>query len=100
MPAIKISVPHQLGADEARQRIARLISDSKEKFGAQISDVRETWTDNRSDFGFKAMGFDVAGDLRVQPASVDINLNVPFAAMFFRDKIEKEITKHARELLA
>ncbi|MEP6662316.1 MAG: polyhydroxyalkanoic acid system family protein [Verrucomicrobiota bacterium] len=100
MPLIKISVPHQLGAIEAKKRITQLIGESKEKFGGQVSDVRESWTENRGDFGFKAMGFDVSGNLQVQPAAVDIEMTVPFAALLFKSKIENEITQHARQLLA
>lgn len=100
MPSIKISVPHKLGADEAKKRIANLISESKEKFGHQVSNVRESWNGNRGDFGFKAMGFDVAGNLQVQPATVDIEIHLPFAALLFKSRVENEISKRATELLA
>ena len=100
MPSIKLSVPHKLGADEAKKRITKLISDTKEKFGGQVSDVRESWNGNRGDFGFKAMGFDVSGNLQVQPATVDIEINLPFAALLFKSKVENEISTKAKELLA
>ncbi|MEO7299297.1 MAG: polyhydroxyalkanoic acid system family protein [Verrucomicrobiota bacterium] len=100
MPSIKLSVPHRLGADEAKNRITKLISDTKEKFGGQVSDVRESWNGNRSDFGFKAMGFDVAGNLQVQPATVDIEINLPLAALLFKSRVESEISSRAKELLA
>lgn len=100
MPSINISVPHKLGADEAKKRIATLISESKEKFGNQVSDVRESWNGNRGDFGFKAMGFDVSGNLQVQPAMVDVEINLPFAALPFKGRVEKEISDRAKKLLS
>lgn len=93
-------MPHKLGADEAKRRIQNLITDSKSKFGAQATDVRESWTGNHNDFGFKAMGMSVSGALDVQPAAVDVSMDLPFAALPFKGKIEKEITDRAKQLLA
>lgn len=100
MPTVNVSVPHQLGADEAKRRIQSLISDTKNKVGGQATDVRENWTGDRNDFGFKAMGMAVAGSMVVQPSAVDIRLDLPFAALPFKGKIEKEISEKAKELLA
>jgi hypothetical protein len=65
MPSIKVSVPHKLGADEAKKRITQLISETKNQFGNKVSDVKESWTDHRGDFSFRAMGFSVSGVLKV-----------------------------------
>ena len=100
MPVIKISVPHQLGADEAKKRITNLITESRAKFSDQVSNVRESWEGHRGDFGFRAMGFDVSGDLAVQPAVVDIEVKLPFAALLFKSRLENEISTKAKELLA
>ncbi len=100
MPKVNVSVPHKLGADEAKRRIQSLITDSKSKFGSQATDVRETWTENHNDFGFKAMGMSVTGSLDVQPSAVGISMDLPFAALPFKGKIEKEISDRAKELLA
>jgi hypothetical protein len=99
MPKIKVSVSHQLGQDEARTRISKLLADSRAKFGGQISNVREQWTDNVDVFHFSAMGFDIDGQLNVQPAEVAIELNLPWAALPFKSRVESEIVKHARDLL-
>ncbi|MBA4148374.1 MAG: polyhydroxyalkanoic acid system family protein [Verrucomicrobia bacterium] len=100
MPSVNVSVPHQLGTDEAKRRIQGLIADAKSKFGNQASDLRENWTDNRNDFGFRAMGIAVAGSMEVQPSTVDIRLDLPFAALPFKGKIQKEVSDRARQLLA
>jgi hypothetical protein len=100
MPAIKTSVPHKLGTDEAKKRITHLISESKTKFGNSVSDVEESWTENRGTFRFKAMGFSVSGHLQVEPSTVQVEINLPFAALPFKSKLENEISTHARELLA
>jgi len=100
MPSIKLSVPHKLGADEARKRIENLISDAQKRFGDKVSDVKESWTDNRDDFSFRAMGFSVSGTLKVEPSSADLEINLPFAALPFKSRIENELCGKAKELLA
>ncbi|MDQ6633032.1 MAG: polyhydroxyalkanoic acid system family protein [Verrucomicrobiota bacterium] len=100
MPTVKLSLPHKLGADEAKKRIAHLISESKGQFGHLASDVQESWTDNKGTFSFKAMGFAVSGNLLVEPALVHVEINLPFAALPFKRKVENEISNRAKALLA
>jgi len=100
MPKINLSVPHALGEEEAKRRVANLIADSRAKFGAHISDVTETWTGNVENFGFRAMGFSIAGKLEVQASQLLIDISFPFAALPFKGRLESEILTHARQLLA
>jgi len=100
MPVIKISVPHQLGAEEAKKRITKLLGETKAQYGDKISDLEETWVDNRGQFRFKAMGFAVSGSLQVQPGQVEGELNLPFAALPFKSKIESDLSTRAKALLA
>lgn len=100
MPAIKLSVPHNLSADEAKQRIVKLISETKEKFGDQVSDLEESWNGNQGTFRFKAMGFSVSGDMYIEPSNARVEINLPFAAMLFKSRIENELSAKAKTLLA
>jgi hypothetical protein len=100
MPKIKLSVPHQLGQAEAKSRISKLIADSRDKFGDRVTDVEEAWTGNIDAFHFRAMGFAIDGRLEVQPAEVLIDIDLPWAALPFKGRVESELLKHARELLA
>jgi hypothetical protein len=100
MPNIKLSVPHNLGQEEAKRRLTKLISESREKFRDQVSDLQESWNGNVDNFSFRAMGFSVDGKLDVQPSSLIIDMNFPWAVLPFKGKVESEILKHAAELLA
>lgn len=100
MPVIKISVPHQLGADEAKKRITKLLGETKAQYGDKISDLEESWADNCGQFRFKAMGFSVSGILQVESSQVQGELNLPFAALPFKSKIESDLTTRAKALLA
>jgi Putative polyhydroxyalkanoic acid system protein (PHA_gran_rgn) len=99
MPKINLSVQHNLGQDEAKNRITSLLADARNRFGGQISNVAESWNGYTDAFSFDAMGFSAKGTLDVQPAQVLIELNLPFAAYPFKGRIENEILTQARQLL-
>ena len=100
MPVIKISVPHQLGTEEAKKRITKLIGETKAHYGGKVSDVEESWVENHGQFRFRAMGFSVSGNIDVEPNQVYTELNLPFAALPFKSKIESDLSTRAKELLA
>ncbi len=100
MPKINLSVPHALGEEEAKKRVASLIADSRAKFGAHISDASESWNGPVGNFSFRAMGFAIAGKLEVKPSELLVNIDLPFAALPFKGRVESEILAHARQLLA
>jgi|ERR1043166_1133704 hypothetical protein len=100
MPAIKLSVPHKLGAAEAKKRITKLIGEVRQQFGDLATDVRESWDGNIGTFSFRAMGLTVQGTLEVQPAEVKVEINLPMAALPFKGRVEQEISARAKALLA
>lgn len=100
MPTIKISTPHKLGVDEAKKRIKNLISEVRGQFHQHVSDVKENWSENQGDFSFKAMGFAVSGNLKVQPTTADMEIKIPLAALPLKGRIESQISAKAEELLA
>jgi hypothetical protein len=100
MPSIKFSVPHKLGTDEAKKRIVQVITETKGKYGDQVSDLEETWNDGEGTFRFKAMGFSVSGNMHIEPSLAQMEINLPFAALPFKSRIENELLTKAKTLLA
>ena len=100
MPSIEMSMPHQLGEQEARRRIQELLPRMKADYGEQIKDLQEEWNGNTGIFSFSVMGFAVSGTLTVNESSVDLDGNLPFAATFFKGKIKSVIQEKAQEILA
>ena len=100
MPKMQVVVPHALGQEEALGRVKGLLADLQRQYGGQISGLREEWTGGRGEFSFKAMGFNVAGTLEVRPGEVELNGDLPFAAMPFKGRIEETVRREAERLLA
>lgn len=99
MSKFLVSVPHNLSEDEARSRVQNMISGLKNQFGSQISDINETWTGNRNDFSFRAMGMAIKGGLNVNAADVTLDGDLPLAALPFKGTIEKTIKDQLSTLL-
>lgn len=99
MSALNLNIPHQLSQEEALKRIKSLLTNLKEEQKDVISNVSENWNGEKGDFRFSAKGFDLAGNIQVNPSNVEINADLPFALSFFKGMIGSVITNKASELL-
>jgi hypothetical protein len=99
MPKIHVAVPHALSQEEAKRRVADLIAQTRAQFGGKVTDVAESWAGFVNTFSFRAMGLAVTGKLDAQPAQVLVDIDLPFAALPFKGRIETELAARARELL-
>ncbi|MBI2033481.1 MAG: polyhydroxyalkanoic acid system family protein [Candidatus Liptonbacteria bacterium] len=95
-----MTIPHRLSQDEALRRIKGLLGEVKTEFAYKISNLCEEWNGSRGKFSFSAIGFSVSGTLTVKPSEVELVGRLPFAANFFRGKIEETIRERAEKLLA
>ena len=100
MPSLDLSIPHQLSQEEALNRIKQLWSDTKRDHSGMISDLKENWEGNKGTFSFNAKGYDISGNLEVQPHSIEIRSQVPFAVSLFKGMIANMVQQKAKELLA
>lgn len=100
MANINIVVSHHLTQDEALKRIKTLLGEVKNQFTDKISNPHEEWNDNTGKFSFSVMGFSVSGTLTAKPSEVELSGKLPFAARFFKKKIESKIREQADILLA
>jgi hypothetical protein len=96
---LDVSVPHRLSQEAAIQRIKELLANVKKEHSDRISDLREQWTGNVGTFSVSAMGFSVSGTIAVTPTEVQLSGDLPFAASFFKSRIEATIRERATELL-
>lgn len=95
MPKINLEIPHTLSAEDAKSRLERFIESMPQD---QVKDVEQTWNENTLTFGFKTMGIKIAGDITAAENKMVVALEIPFAAMMFKGKIESEIKKQLERL--
>ena len=99
MPKSNISVSHSLPQAEALRRIKNLLPAVKAQYAKDISDLKEEWTGNEASFTLKAKGFPVRGTLTVTASEARAFLDLPFAANFFKGKIERAVREEAEKAL-
>jgi hypothetical protein len=96
---MKMSVPHELGRDDALQRLKGLLGDMKQQYGDKVTDLQENWTDAGGTFSFKAMGFKLSGTLNVTDTEMQLDGELPWAAKPFQGTVEATIRERAERLL-
>lgn len=100
MPTFNMKIPHQLTKEEVLRRVQGLLGEMKNDFADRISNLCEEWNGDTGTFSFSVMGFSVSGTLIVTSSEVEISGKLPFAATFFKNKIESIIEERAKTLLA
>ena len=100
MAGLNMTLQHNLTQEEALVRIKRLLGELKVQHADKISNLQERWNGNVGSFSFTAMGFSVSGTLTAKISTVELAGKLPFAANFFKGKIEKTIRERAETLLA
>jgi hypothetical protein len=100
MPKLEMTIPHRLSQPEALQRLRTLIPQFQQKYGKDITELREQWQDSIGTFSFKVKGFSVSGTLTVEDCQLKLSGNLPLVVTFHKEKIETAIREEAARLLA
>lgn len=99
MPKMSMTIPHQLGQEEARSRVQGMISNMKEQYGDRVSDLSEQWNGDTGTFSLKAMGMSLKGTLQITDSELKVDGDLPWAAKPFQGTIEATIRERAERLL-
>ena len=100
MSNLSMSIPHQLGKEEALNRIQSVLKNVEAKFGSQVSDLQQDWQSNTGNFSFRVMNMPVSGTLTVNDNDVALDSKLPMAAAMFQGKIKSIILEEARKVLS
>ena len=95
---ISVDLPHRLGAEEAKRRIASNIGGltSHLPAGAQ---VRSQWNGDTMRLGVGVMGQELDASIDVRESLVRVTVLLPPALAFFGKAIEAGLRRSAPELL-
>ncbi len=91
MAGFSTSVSHRLGREEALKRMQSFLQQVQIQQANVLKDMRGEWQNNTLTFAFQAMGMAIDGTMRVEENEVVTAGQLPFAASFFRGKIEQTI---------
>ncbi len=99
MPKVSITLPHALGRDQAAERLKSFMERLKEKHQDQVGNLQEEWAGDTLKFSFTTFGFKIAGLGTLAESEVKMDIDLPFAAMIFKGKIEGEIRETLTRIL-
>ena len=100
MPKLSFSVPHTLTRDEAAKRLRDFLPRVREHYQGQVNNVEEDWQGDTLNYKFSTFGFNIKGQMAVADDQVQIDQDLPLAAMMMKGKIEGAIREQLVKLLA
>lgn len=83
---VVVNLPHQLGSDEARRRIAGGIGTLKDHIPGGAA-VDSAWAGDRLSLLIRAMGQEIASDIDVEERNVRVEVRLPAFLAIFASKI-------------
>ena len=95
---IDVSIPHKLGREEAKRRIANNIGGLQRHIpgGAMVT---SNWTGDRLDLGVTALGQTVDAAITVEDSKVRVHVELPGMLSLFAAPIEAMLNAKGPELL-
>ena len=96
---IDVDLPHQLGREEARRRIATNIHRLKDHIPGGAAHMSSSWTGDRLDLTVHAMGQAVEAQIEVEETKVHCRIQLPGMLALFAAPIEAMLKNKGRDLL-
>ena len=92
MPKVSVNIPHDKQPGEALEIVQPALEKTVRDF--QGRDLEVDWQDNNGTFSFKSMAFTIKGKVAIDDNEVVVDIDLPFAAMMFKDKAAKVVKKN------
>lgn len=95
-----VEIPHELGREEARRRIAEGTAKARDALGRSgIAINTLDWTGDRLDYSVTALAQTVTGQIDVGQDSVRVEVRLPLLLSVFAAKIQKIVGREGNSLL-
>ena len=88
-----VSLPHQLGQNEAVRRIQSGLADVRQKYSTLISVDEETWADNRVTLRMRAVGQTAAAIIDVMDDHLRLEVTLPWLLAKLSEKLVPTIER-------
>jgi hypothetical protein len=98
--SIVITVPHALGKDEARRRVAAEITQLKTAYVDKFAHSEVNWAGDVADIRVVALAQEVTAHIDVNTDTVRVEVFLPWILASLASKVEGKLTTTARDTLA
>jgi putative polyhydroxyalkanoate system protein len=96
--AVTVTIPHELGREEARKRIEAGFGDLSRHLGG-LGAVTRNWDGDRLSFAFAAMGQAVSGYVDVADRAIRLEVLLPNLLAMMAGKLKGRLQKEGQLLL-
>lgn len=96
---VTVTIPHQLGRAEARQRIDRGFADLSRHLGGAPGALEKRWEGDRLDFSLTSFGQAISGHVDVADTTVTVELVLPGFLAMIAGKVHGTLQKEGQLLL-
>ena len=97
MPTITVKLPHAFTPAEALLKAQPALEKTMKDF--QGHDLQMEAQETAATFSFKSMAFTIKGKVEAGPAEVTVTVELPFAAIMFKDQAERALAKNVKRAL-
>ena len=96
---VDVELPHRLGRDEARRRIANNIHKLRDHIPGGAAQVNSNWSGDQLNLDITAMGQKVTALIDVEESKVRCRVMLPGMLAFFAGPIEAALNRKGKDLL-
>jgi putative polyhydroxyalkanoate system protein len=96
---VTLTIPHQLGREEARRRIDDGMAQFIQQVGGAAQNVRQAWTADRLDFAAQVMGQTITGAIHVLDDAARVEVVLPGLLGLMSGKIKGKLQQQGQILL-
>jgi hypothetical protein len=97
--SIAVTVPHDLGAAEAKRRIAEQLDQARHSYVDTFVASAVTWTEDHADLQIATLGQTVTGGIDIAPDTVRIEVQLPWPLSMLAGGIEGLIKSRSEDIL-
>ncbi len=96
---MSISIPHQLGAEEAAQRLRAGLEKMRVDYGAHLSASDVEWSGSHADVRVGALGQIISGEIDVGEDAVQVKVLLPFLLAAMAGRVGDFLQRRGAETL-
>jgi hypothetical protein len=96
---VTVTIPHQLGAAEARRRIDQGFADFAKHLGNAPGAIERSWQGDRLNFTLTSFGQAITGNVVVTDAQVTVELLLPGFLAMLAGKVKGTLKREGQLLL-
>ena len=97
MPKVTVAVPHSMDPEEVKKMAEPVIEKTVKEF--QGRDLHLEWSELHATYRFKSLAFTIHGTITVESEQLVVEVDLPFAAIMYKDRVEKGIRKYLSQAL-